>query len=203
MKKMRSLFFLLIIIVILILCSLAIYMTMEYNEPKAIEVEKDFLHSILKPGVYKGRAVYSATKLYPNGLETTNHLTVHENKEEDSYDYINELTAVNRSTKEVAYHAIRKGKYFYKPNHGKEVFLMGKSYINDRIVSSQYGFATHQSNNSLSFTMDSSWHIDEKEHKNASKVLTRDGNKLHIKMVHPSYWGMSGLTLNESYEEVQ
>lgn len=194
---------LLILLIILILCVLVVFIAMKYNEPKAIEVEKDFLHSILKPGVYKGSAVYSPTKLYPSGLETTNELMIRENKKEDSYDYVNKLTAVNRSTGEVAYHGIRKGKYFYKPHHGKEVFLMAKSYINDKIVSSQYGVATRQSDNSLSFTMDSSWHIDEKEHKNASKVLTRSGNKLHIEMVHPSYWGMSELTLNEIYEEVQ
>lgn len=80
---------------------------------------------------------------------------------------------------------------------------MAKSYIDDKIVSSQYGMATHKSKDSLSFTMDSSWHIDEKEYKNASKILTRNGDKLHIDMKHPSFWGISELTLDERYEQVR
>lgn len=203
MKKPTLTTILLVVLIILIVCLLITLVMMKFKEPKAIEVEKDFLHSILKPGVYKGIARYSPTKLYPNGLETTNDLTIHENKEENSYDYMNKLTAIDTTNKKIVYHGVRKGKYFYKPHHGKEVFLMAKSYIDDKIVSSQYGIATHQSKDSLGFTMDSSWHIHEKEHKNASKVLTRNGDKLHIEMKHPSFLGISELTLDESYEQVR
>ena len=203
MKKPTLATILLVVLVILIICLLITLGMMKYKDSKTTEVEKDVLHSILKPGSYKGSALYSPTKLYPHGLKTTNELTIRENKKEDSIDYVNELTALNRSTGEVVYHGVRKGKYFYKPHHGKELFLMAKSYINDKIVSSQYGMATSQSKDSLTFTMDSSWHIDEKEYKNASKVLTRDGDKLHVVMKHPSFWGKSELTLDETYEQVR
>jgi len=169
----------------------------------AVDVSETTLKTVLKPGKYIGKSVYTPTPLYKNGLTTTNHLVISENDAEGNLQYINEVVARDRKTNELQYTGVRKGKFFYKPNHGKHLFNMSESYIDGKIVSSSRGYAVYTSPNVIDLKMDSSWHVMDNKFNNVDKKMKRVGNELYADFTHPTLFGGSHLTMNEKYTQVQ
>jgi hypothetical protein len=169
----------------------------------AIDVEESLLRKVVKPGKYVGEAIYSPTPLYPNGLVTSNVLEITENADEKNIQYTNELVARDRKTDEIHYKAVRKGKYFYKPSHGTNLFNTSESYIDGQIVSTSYGYATAKTDNSIDFTVDSAWHVIDDEYTNAKKDLRREGDVLYGDFTHPTFFGGSALTFMEKYTMIK
>lgn len=169
----------------------------------AVDVSETTLKTVLKPGKYIGKSVYTPTPLYKNGLTTTNHLVISENDAEGNLQYINEVVARDRKTNELQYTGVRKGKFFYKPNHGEHLFNTSESYIDGKIVSSSRGYAVYTSPNVIDLKMDSSWHVMDNKFNNVDKKMKRVGNELYADFTHPTLFGGSHLTMNEKYTQVQ
>ena len=192
------------IAIIAIFACLVLFRWMYLHAPRtAIDVEESLLRKVVQPGKYVGEAVYSPTHLYPNGLITTNKLEITENTTEKNIHYTNELVARDSKTNEIQYTGTRKGKYFYKPSHGTNLFNHSESYIDGQVVSTSYGYATAKTDNSIDFTIDCAWHVINKEYNNASKNLVRDGNVLYGDFLHPSFFGGYSLTFKEKYTQVE
>ena len=190
-----------IIVVALVLASMRwIYL---YMPRTAIDVEESLLRKVVRPGKYAGEAVYSPTALYPNGLVTSNILEITENADEKNIQYTNELVARDRKTNQVKYSGVRKGKYFYKPNHGSNLFNTSESYIDGKVVSTSYGYATAKTDNSIDFTIVAAWHVIDEEYINAKKDLRRDGDVLYGDFTHPTFFRGSALTFTEKYTMIK
>lgn len=140
-----------------------------------VNVPVKVFNNIFNPGTYKGKGVYSPTKKYSNGLATTNTLIIKKGKNNASH-FTNTIVAKDKKTNKVEYTAIRKGIFFYKSN--KQLFMKAKSYINNKVVSSQYGCAKSITDDTIQFSVKSKWYIDGKKNNNVIKTLTRKGDKL-------------------------
>jgi hypothetical protein len=174
-----------------------------YTPYTAIDVEESLLRKIIAPGKYVGEGTYTPTPLYPNGLTTTNNLVITDNADEQNVHYVNELVARDSKTNVVQYNAVRKGKYFYKPHHGSNLFNSSESYIDGKVVSTSYGYATSKTSDSIDFTIDAAWHVIDDEHDNANKNVKRVDNVLYGYFTHPTFFGGSSLTFNEKYTQIQ
>lgn len=188
-----------IVVIVVLVVSRWLYM---YAPRTAIDVEESLLRKILVPGTYKGEGTCSPTPLYPNGLTSTNKLVITENTSEKNIHYVNELVARDSKTNVIQYTGVRKGKYFYKPNHGSNLFNSSEFYIDGKVVSTSYGYATSKTNDSIDFTIDAAWHVIDAEYSNAKKDLKRKGNVLYGYFTHPSFFGGSSLTFNEKYTQL-
>lgn len=142
-----------------------------------VNVPMKVFHDIFKPGTYKGKGVYSPTKKYSNGIATTNTLIIKKGKNNSSH-FTNTIVAKDNKTNKVEYTAIRKGTFFYKSKDSKQLFTKSKSYINNKVVSSQYGCVNRITDNTIEFSVKCKWYIDGKKNNNVIKTVTRKGNKL-------------------------
>jgi hypothetical protein len=115
----------------------------------------------LAPGNYIGKATIDPTTQYKNGLICTHNLTITKNP--DGLTVINRFKAFHPNTHKLQYQGYRDIKFLYKPNHPNQLFKISKSYINDKIVSSSYGYATGKTKNSILFHLTGSWHVDNRD----------------------------------------
>jgi hypothetical protein len=193
------------VVVILVIALVLVAMRWVYlHMPRtAIDVEESLLRKVVQPGKYVGEAVYSPTSLYPNGLVTSNILEITENADEKNIQYTNELVARDKKTDEIHYKAVRKGKYFYKPSHGSNLFNTSESYIDGQVVSTSHGYATAKTENSIDFTVNSAWHVIDAEYTNAKKDLKREDDVLYGDFTHPHFFGGSELTFTEKYTVIK
>jgi len=187
-----------IILLVVVILVYVVYRLIQYFRVRSVDISPALLHDVLKPGTYKGVGEYTPTKSHSDGIVTTNVLTI-EKGDHNSVHYTNKLTAKNKKTNRVEYIAIRKGVYFYKSNHGNQLFLEAKSYINNKVVSSQYGYANGFTDNSISFLISSTWYIDQTKYDDAIKTLQRDGDKLSCTIYHKDRLGFKGLGIEEEY----
>ena len=170
-----------------------------YYKSPAINIEPELLFHILQPGTYTGVSNYSATKLYKNGLYCTNKLIISKSGPHD-IDAVNYITAYDKITNKLEYNAVRKVSFNYKPNHYNNLFKISQSYINDKLVSSSYGYANGKTDNSISFNMAGSWHISNKDYTNLHNTITRTDKKtIDNKFTHLSFIGLNDLTIDEKY----
>jgi len=189
-----------ILLIVALVVSRWLYM---YAPRTAIDVEESLLRKILVLGTYVGEGTYTPTPLYPNGLTTTNKLIITENTSEQNIHYVNEVVARDSKTNAIQYNMTRKGKYFYKPNHGSNLFNSSESYIDGKVASTSYGYATSKTSDSIDFTIEAAWHVIDNEYDNAKKELKRKGNVLYGHFSHPTFFGGSSLTFNEKYTQTQ
>lgn len=187
-----------IILLVVVILVYVVYRLIQYFRARPVAISPALLHDVLKPGTYKGVGEYTPTKSHSDGIVTTNVATI-EKGEHNSIHYTNTLTAKNKKTNQVVYNAIRKGDFFYKSNHGNQLFLEAKSYINNEVVSSQYGYANSFTDNSISFLISSTWYIDQTTYEDAIKTVQRNGDKLSHKINHIHMLGFKGLGIEENF----
>lgn len=96
------------------------------------------IEQILVPGIYKGEGIYEPTKKYPNGIFTRNILKIE--KDEGFYLKItNEIIAYDSKTNRKLYKGTRKAIVYQDSNEKSKYIYESKSYIDKKIVSSQFG----------------------------------------------------------------
>ena len=188
-----------IMLLVMVILFYVIYRLINYFNTRHVNVPPALLVDVIKPGSYKGVGEYSATKSHSGGIVTTNDLIIEKGKNNSVY-YTNTLIAKDKKTNKVQYNGVRKGIFFYKSNHGNQLFVESKSYIDDNIVSSQYGYANGITNNSISFLISSTWYIDQKIYDSTVKTLTRNGDNLSHSIYNTNKIGMKGLTIEEEYK---
>ena len=183
MKKNNLFNHLGVIVLIVLIVTVYLLFIHHYKSP-AIDIEPSLLFHILQPGRYTGVSEYSGTELYKNGLICKHSVTISKIGG-NNIDVINNLTAYDKITNKLEYNAVRKVSFRYKPNHNNDLFKISQSYINDKLVSSSYGYATGKTNNSISFNLSGSWHISNKDYTNMYNTITRtDNNTIDTRNVH-------------------
>lgn len=183
---------------IILLISIYLLYT-NYYKSSAIDVEPSLLFKILQPGTYTGISNYSATELYKNGLICTHYVTISKTANND-IDVVNNVTAYDKITNKLQYNGVRKVNFNYKPNHNNNLFKISKSYINDKLVSSSYGYANGKTNNSISFNLSGSWHISNKDYNKMDNTITRiDDKTIDTKFTHLSFIGLNEMIMDEKY----
>ena len=198
--KSRSSVLKMVLIIIAVFAAIGLLRWVYLNAPRtAIDVDESLLLKVVKPGKYVGEGVYSPTPLYKNGLTTENVLVITENKTEKNISYVNELIARDSKTNEIQYKGTRKGKYFYKPTHGSNLFNTSETFVDGQVVSTSYGYATAKTDNSIDFHINCAWHIIDAEYNNVSKDLKRVGDVLYGTFTHPGFFGGDTLTFHEKY----
>tara|TARA_R110002012_G_scaffold195779_1_gene364000 strand:- start:21 stop:617 length:597 start_codon:yes stop_codon:yes gene_type:complete len=187
----------------LIILIVTVYLLcIHYYKSPAINIEPELLFHILQPGTYTGVSNYSATKLYKNGLNC-NHKVIISKTGANDIDVVNYVTAYDNITNKLEYNGVRKVNFNYKPNHHNNLFKMSKSYINDKLVSSSYGYATGKTDNSISFNLAGSWHISNTDYTNLYNSITRTDKKtIDTKFTHLSFIGLNDLIMDEKYTMV-
>ena len=163
--------------VLLIVVVLTISYVYRHYMRQAVPVKRDVLFGIIKPGVYNGKGHYTATEMYPNGLNTDLRLDMKETSSGTSY--VVDITAYDAKTGEHAYTGQRTGRFDYKESHGLDVFRNTASYIDGKLVSSSHGRVIGATSNSLRVLANGSWHISPKQHQMIVDI-TRSGNKLRV-----------------------
>ena len=174
-RNLHIIFYSLLSIIIIVLISCAF---LNYRYP-AVNINHDKLVKILQPGTYTGTSTHGPTEHYKNGLKCKNLLHIYETN--DGLSFTNKLKAYDMKTGKFEYSAIRKGHFDYMSNHGKNIFKSSKSYINNNLVSSSYGYAIAEESNSLTFQLTGSWHISGDDFTNILSTMTLlDENKIHV-----------------------
>ena len=198
MKKNNFFNHLGVIVLIVLIVTVYLLFIHHYKSP-AIDIEPSLLFHILQPGRYTGVSEYSGTELYKNGLICKHSVTISKIGG-NNIDVINNLTAYDKITNKLEYNAVRKVSFRYKPNHNNDLFKISQSYINDKLVSSSYGYATGKTNNSISFNLSGSWHISNKDYTNMYNTITRtDNNTIDTKFTHLSFIGLNEMVMDEKY----
>jgi len=198
MKKNNFFNHLGVIVLIVLIVTVYLLYIHHYKSP-AIDIEPSLLFHILQPGRYTGVSEYSGTELYKNGLICKHSVTISKIGG-NNIDVINNLTAYDKITNKLEYNAVRKVSFRYKPNHNNDLFKISQSYINDKLVSSSYGYATGKTNNSISFNLSGSWHISNKDYTNMYNTITRtDNNTIDTKFTHLSFIGLNEMVMDEKY----
>jgi hypothetical protein len=198
MKKNNFFNHLGVIVLIVLIFTVYLLFIHHYKSP-AIDIEPSLLFHILQPGRYTGVSKYSGTELYKNGLICKHSVTISKIGG-NNIDVINNLTAYDKITNKLEYNAVRKVSFRYKPNHNNNLFKISQSYINDKLVSSSYGYATGKTNNSISFNLSGSWHISNKDYTNMYNTITRtDNNTIDTKFTHLSFIGLNEMVMDEKY----
>ena len=73
-------------------------------------------------------------------------------------------------------------------------------YINNKLVSSSYGYATGQTANSIDFNLSGSWHISNKEYHNIQHTASRPSNNaINGVFSHYNMFGLSDFTIEGQY----
>ena len=174
-----------------------------YYKSSAIDVEPSLLLHILQPGIYTGVSDYSETDIYKNGLICKHSVTISKTANND-IDVINNVKAYDKITNKFEVEGVRKVSFRYKPNHNNNLFKISQSYINDKLVSSSYGYATGKTDNSLSFNLSGSWHISNKDYTSMYNTITRtDNNTINTIFTHLSFIGLNELVMDEKYTMVK
>lgn len=187
-------------IAILILSYLIYILYTNYFKNTPISITKQHLYKILAPGNYTGKATIDPTTQYKNGLICTHHLTI--TKHPDGLTVINRFKAFDPNTHKLQYQGYRDIKFLYKPNHPNQLFKISKSYINDKIVSSSYGYATGKTKNSILFHLTGSWHVDNRDfHKITWTARRTNTNTLQSIFTHPHHFGLNAFTIHENYTQ--
>ena len=178
---------------------LIIYMlVINYYKNFPVDIEPSLLYLVAQPGAYTGISTYGATELYPDGLRGENKVSI--TKTDNGIEATNIIAAFNMKTNKIEFELVRKIKIVYHHNHGKQLFKMTTSYINDKIVSSTYGYAIGKTDNSIRFHMSGSWHISASDYHKIDDVMTRvDSKHLTNVFVHPGLFGVNNLKFNEQY----
>jgi hypothetical protein len=198
MKKNNFFNHLGVIVLIVLIVTVYLLFIHHYKSP-AIDIDPSLLFHILQPGRYTGVSEYSGTELYKNGLICKHSVTISKIGG-NNIDVINNLTAYDKITNKLEYNAVRKVSFRYKPNHNNDLFKISQSYINDKLVSSSYGYATGKTNNSISFNLSGSWHISNKDYTNMYNTITRtDNNTIDTKFTHLSFIGLNEMVMDEKY----
>lgn len=186
-------------VVIVCVLLLIIYMlVINYHKNLPVDIEPSLLYLVAQPGSYTGVSTYGATELYPHGLRCENKLSIV--RTNNGVSAINKIIAYNAKSNEIEYNGVRNIQLVYKPNHGKQLFKMTTSYINDKVVSSSYGYAVGKTENSIKFHLTGSWHISDKDYHKIDNVMTRvDSNHLTNVFIHPTLLGFNDFVMDEQY----
>jgi len=199
MKKGYCLNNLGIIILLVMLISIIYLMSIHYYKSSAIDIEPSLLFKVLQPGRYTGVSNYSPTEIYKNGLVCKHSVTINKT-DNNGIDVVNNVTAYDRITNKLEYDGVRKVIFNYKPNHNNNLFKISRSYINDKLVSSSYGYANGKTHDSISFNLSGSWHISNKDYTNMYNTITRTDDKtIDTKFTHLSFIGLNEMVMDEKY----
>lgn len=134
------------------------------------------IEQILVPGIYKGEGIYEPTKKYPNGIFTTNRLKI----EKDIGSHLkitNEIIAYDFKTNMKLYKATRKAIVYQDSNEKSKYIYESKSYIDKKIVSSQFGniFSINTKLKTMTIKLlQSYWFITNVVYNNSIIKFTRD-----------------------------
>jgi len=161
------------------------------------DVPPHILEHVLKPGKYVGKIHISPTNLYKNG--TINDSTLTLVKEGNNISFTNNINARDCKTNKIAYTAKRTGLFFYKPNHGNNLFRSSKSYIGNTIVSNINGHAINHSNNHIDFVCQGSWHHAANDYKQINLSIDKNSSGFNTIFKHFNVLGMNDFTMNEQY----
>ena len=196
-KYLNNQTFIIVLLLIFVIIISSIFYTNYYkNQP--IQIKKEFLYKILTPGKYLGTSYFEPTNIYKNGLKSKHVLVIKKNN--NGLEVTNNQTAYDAKTGKLEYIAKRHVIFFYKINHKNDLFKSSHSYIDDKLVSSSYGYATGQTENSIIFHLSGSWYIDNRDfHKITSTITRNSANSMSHTVEHPNLFGFNSFTMKEKY----
>jgi len=159
------------IIVLLIVLLICILLYNYFNNPQAINISSKELLNIIKPGKYSGTYDFPSTNFYPNGY--TGKINVTFTWKNNSLSFVNNMDCFDKRTKKKLFTVVRSGSFYYKPNHGNNLFKSCKSQINGKIVSNHHGWAVGKKTDSITFMHKGAWHIKDEEYNNINNKITK------------------------------
>ena len=186
-----------------------------FTHRSPVEIPLDQLEGILAPGTYEGKGYYSATDLYPDGLNVKLHKVV--SRKNDGLSVITNIKAYDAKTNKFAYDAVREGRFDYKPSHGKEVFINSLSFIdprsapgmseskfpNENVVSSFHGHSIGKHLNRVAFSSTGSWHISSHNFTHIYNEITKVApTKIVETFANKNMFEMTLVTMTEDYTKV-
>ena len=204
-------------VIVTIVSTVLILVVVKYvfTHRNPVEIPMDHLERILAPGTYEGKGYYSATDLYPDGLNVQLHKVV--SRKNDGLSITTNIKAYDARTNEFAYDAVREGRFDYKPSHGKEVFFNSLSFIeprsapgmgeskfpNENIISSSHGHSIGKHFNRVAFSSTGSWHISSHNFTHIYNEITKvTPTKIIETFANKNMFEMTLMTMTEDYTKV-
>lgn len=185
-------------VTICILLLIIYILFINYYKKYPVDIEPSLLYLVAQPGNYTGVSTYGPTELYPNGLQCESKLSI--TKTNNGISAIIKIIAYNAKSNEFEFNGVRNIQIIYKPNHGKQLFKMTSSYINNQLVGSTYGYAVGKTANSIKFSLSGSRHMSSKDYHKIDNVMTRlDSKHLNNVFIHPTLLGFNDFVMDEQY----
>ena len=158
-----------LIIIIALVC---LYRVTQYD-PKAIDVSFSLVKKIFPEGNYSWLSEIGPTNLYPEGAIRKGSATFKHNYEENSVTITTNYVLIDKSRKKPNKDCKRITKYFYKPDHGNNLFRKSITYSNGQEVNTTYGYAIRKTSNSFSFKISASTQYSTEEFNQLEGTISR------------------------------
>ena len=187
-------------IIMIILLLLVVYCVYRIRQlyPPAINVDSNLIKSILKEGIYEYKGNYTPTDIYKNGLLLKGevHITYEKNNA-----IVAELhkEAYDAKTKNKVYEALRKVTFYYKPDHGNNLFRESVTYKDDKVSSRLYGYATASTNNSISFSSSGSWLMSTHDYKHIDSIIEKTKSGFVHRFMHYNILGFVDFEMKDNF----
>ena len=175
-----------------------------YNYGNAINVPRELLYNVLKPGIYEGVSTTSGDVLssmdgclYKNGQKSIHRLYI--SKTLNGIKFENIIKVHDSVSGDFLHTLKRDGEFTYMHKQNDNLYKLSRNYIDDKLVGASYGYVTDITNNSITANLHGVWHISSKEYHNVSNVMKRlDNNHLESQLIH-KYLGFSDILVDQKY----
>jgi len=200
-------------VVLMVLLLVVVKYVFTHRNP--VEIPLDQLEGILAPGTYEGKGYYSATDIYPGGLNVKLHKVV--SRKNGGLSVVTNIKAYDAKTNKFAYDAVREGRFDYKPSHGKEVFINSLSFMdsrsapgmseakfpNENVVSSFHGHSIGKNLNRVAFSSTGTWHISSHNFTHIYNEITKvSPTNIVETFANRNMFEMTLVTMTEDYTKV-
>ena len=111
---------------------------------------------------------------------------------------------IDKSRKKPNKDSQRITKYFYKPDHGNNLFRKSITYTNEQEVNTTYGYAIGKTNNSLDFKISASTQYSTEEFNQLKGTISRPENGI-VRFSWKNYnmFGLVNFTTSSEYKLIK
>ena len=201
MKRVVNIYIILLIMLILLIIVLGFLRLKAFN-PESTDISPEFLYKIIPPGTYKGSSIITPSETYKNGIKAIHRVVVTKDNN-NGIKFQQKIFGYDLITNKFKFEGDRIGRFYYKSNHGKNLFKEVDGYINGNIVSTLEGYAFDKTSNSISFSLSGARSYTSTKYKEVISVINKpQTNKIVQEVKHKNIYGINEFYIKEEYAKI-
>ena len=192
-----------IIVVIVLLGLFCLYRLYSYDRP-AININFSFVKKIFPEGRYQWQSEIGPTELYSKGLIRRGTAIITQNIEEKSVTITTKYNLINKIGNKSIMKCEGITKYYYKPDHGNNLFRKSVTYSGNKEVHTTYGYAIRKANNGFTFKISSATQYSKVELNQLEGTIRKLPNGIiHFGWENHNIFGFTNFTAVGEYKLIK